>query len=301
VTVDGRAPDEGNSAVPYSLFKETISTESPWFRHSIGSRLKPEMQHLLETYSGIPREKIIPHIEEIRDKAWRTRPYPCVGSYAFLATPMLQTPLLEALVTRLQNGEKLIDLGTCFGQELRILASAGAPTENMFALDLVSEFWTLSFELFRDRDKMKAHFIKEDFMSTVDALPAQDVGLRRLEGKVNIIHAGYFFHLFGWDDQIKALVNVVRLSQSGTTLVGHQIGRATAVEVTTPWKNGERKAFYHNNDSWSMIWEEVQKKTDTKWQVECECIELGEFGLEIEDYNWMSANARALKFVVTRL
>lgn len=68
ITVDGRAPDQGNSAIPYTLFKETPSTKVPWYRDSIGPRLSPEMQYVFEIYSNLPKAEIIPHIDEIVSK-----------------------------------------------------------------------------------------------------------------------------------------------------------------------------------------------------------------------------------------
>lgn len=55
VTIDGRTPDQGNSAVPYTLFKETPSTKGPWYHDSIDPRLSAEMEQLFETYSNIPK------------------------------------------------------------------------------------------------------------------------------------------------------------------------------------------------------------------------------------------------------
>lgn len=37
----------------------------PFFRSDIGPRLKPQTRHLLEAYSGIEPEDVIPHLHAI--------------------------------------------------------------------------------------------------------------------------------------------------------------------------------------------------------------------------------------------
>lgn len=297
---DDHSPNDGKSPVACTPWKETSSQKAPWFQSSIGARLTPYMQHLFERYVGIPKDEIVTHIDQIREKAWKILPYPCVGSYGFIVTQLEKSPHLSTVVHRIQQGATFLELGACFGQELRILADAGAPTKNMFALDRTPEFWELSFELFRDREKMDAPFVQADFMS--DSCFEEVAGLRELVGKTDIIHAGYFFHLFGWDGHLEAMVKVVKLSRVGTTLIGHQIGRTTAAEESTTSEDGElKKLFHHSEESWKALWKEVQERTKTEWKVEVECIGLKEFGLQEEDYNWMPPTARALTFFVTRL
>lgn len=58
------------------------------------------------------------------------------------------------------------------GQDLRRLAVDGAPTANMYATDIIGDFWDLGYDLFRDRDTMKAEFIKADILDTYSALEA---------------------------------------------------------------------------------------------------------------------------------
>lgn len=111
----------------------------------------------------------------------------------FFNSYTLQPPLISIITTRLQQADTFLDLGSCMGQASRVIADAGAPTENLFAVDLTSESWELSFELFRYRQKMKGRFIEADFTSH-DCLEVP--GLRELVGRTELIHARSFFHLF---------------------------------------------------------------------------------------------------------
>lgn len=77
------------------------------------------------------------------------------------------------------------------GQDLRRLAADGVPTANMYATDIVGDFWEIGYDLFRDRDSMNAHFIKADILDADSALQA-------LHGKIDVVYVGSVLHLFGW-------------------------------------------------------------------------------------------------------
>jgi len=45
------------------------------------SQLHASTRQLLEEYSNIPADQVVPHILEIRDRAWDIFPYPCIGTF----------------------------------------------------------------------------------------------------------------------------------------------------------------------------------------------------------------------------
>lgn len=88
-------------------------------------------------------------------------------------------------------------LGNGPGSQLRLrpgltaACSRWAPSENMYASDLHSKLWEIGCDLFRDRDAMKARFVQADIFEP-------DSPLRDLDGKIDIIIACQFLHLFSW-------------------------------------------------------------------------------------------------------
>jgi hypothetical protein len=60
-------------------------------------------------------------MEMQRAKAFSIFPYPCIGMYRFLDLSILSTDVYPEVLRRLKGGEKLLDLGCCFGQEIRQL------------------------------------------------------------------------------------------------------------------------------------------------------------------------------------
>lgn len=178
------------------------------------------------------------------------------------------------------------------GQDLRRLAVDGAPTTNMYATDIVGDFWEIGYDLFRDRGSMKARFIKADILDTNSAL-------RAWHGKIDVVYAGSVLHLFGWAKQLEAARQLVLLSKVGTTVLACQIGRDDAEEVTSKWDGST--AFYHNVESLKKMWHIIEEDTGTRWTVNAALGSLEIVKLEREDVVWMRPGTQLLQFLLIRI
>ena len=204
--------------------------------------------------------------------------------------PFIPTlPQYPKILARARAGATVLDLGCCFGQDLRLLAADGAPPQNMYASDLKEELWQLGFELFRDREKMCAKFVQADIFDP-------DSDLVRLSGQMDIIIASQFLHLFDWKKQVLAMKKVVELSRPGSTLIGYQRGQVRAQEVMRPWG----RMFFHDLETYREIWHQVVAETSSQWEVETDMVDLRELGMEEEDLEWMPPGQKGINFVVTR-
>ncbi|KAK0649516.1 hypothetical protein B0T16DRAFT_492134 [Cercophora newfieldiana] len=228
----------------------------------------PEWEHiskawnLLENYSGIPPDEIEPHLRKVRDQAFAVFNYPCLGRWRFLDLYITTHPAYPELLARTKAGAVLLDAACCVGQALRQLAFDGAPQENLRGFDLRRDFIELGYDLFRDRDTFRVPF------ATGDALDPADKGLSGLDGTVDIIHAAAFFHLFGWDEQVRLGERLVRFFKEGienAVVLGRQVG--------TPEPGGERGRYLHNEGSMQRLWDEIGERTGTRWKVRAELSE----------------------------
>lgn len=112
-------------------------------------------------------------------------PYPCLGQFRFLELNLAnRTDLYPRLLAGLRTGsQKFLDVGCCLGQDIRKLVYDGVPGECLVGLELEAGFIDLGYELFRDRDTLKARFISGSIIS--DGQEA----LKALEGQ---------FSAFSW-------------------------------------------------------------------------------------------------------
>lgn len=255
---------------------------------------------LLELYSKIPPSEIDAHVikavsytasnlalspncynrttdsipnHDQRDKAFSVFHYPCIGRWRFLDLYITTAPEYPQILARLKAGEKLLDVGCCFGHIIRQLVFDGAPSKNLAGTDLRPEFVELGYELFRDKEILESQFV------TGDALDANDMSLEVLHGKFDIVHTASFFHLFGWDDQLKVGKIIVKFFKpdAKALVVGRQVGTRQPITVSESKGLGKKK-YHHDVKTFQELWDEIGKSTVTKWKVTGELIDSVEAG-----------------------
>ena len=89
-------------------------------------------------------------------------------------------------------------------QDIRKLVNDGAPSENTYASDVKKDFWDWGYHLFLDKETLKTCFFEADIFNA-------ESELKQLDGKIDVVNAASFFHLFDWDGQVKAAKRVVQL------------------------------------------------------------------------------------------
>jgi hypothetical protein len=67
-----------------------------------------------------------------RDALWKAAPYPCVGYASYQTSNVRRARDYKTILQRAKEGATVLDLGTCVGQELRVLVNDGAPSDNMY-------------------------------------------------------------------------------------------------------------------------------------------------------------------------
>lgn len=273
-----------------------------WYKTDIGDVSEPA-RRLLEKYSRIHPDQVVPHIAQVRDRAWDIFPYPCIGQCRFLDLSISFSPLYPTILRRLQeSNDTLLDIGCCFAQDIRKLVSDRAPSENILGADLRPEFIDLGYDLFRDRDTLKSKFLIGDiFDETTDS------AFRELDGKVDIIYAASFFHLFNWEEQVDVTERVVRLLKpvQGSLILGRQRGNVNSGEYEHR-TNEKGTMFRHNEKSWKEMWKQVGKATGTSWDVNVWLEKDEDFGRYRKNEgngsdNRLDAGDRRLRFEVTRI
>lgn len=200
----------------------------------------------------------------------------------------------------MKSGESLLDLGCCFGQDLRQLVADGAPSEKIYGLDIEGPLIDMGYDLFMDRGKLKSTFVVEDVYK-----PEADWS--QLEGKMDIINASAFFHLFPWPKQIEASCLLVRLGRpkAGTIIIGRQMGSLTPAEFPSMIEG--TTGFRHDLQTLQKLWDEVGAITDTHWKADGTLDTVGIMGKGDSSKDsknkpaWVEPNMRRLLFTIRRL
>jgi SAM-dependent methyltransferase len=264
------------------------ATTPSWFEQNPSTDHVPsETRQLLETWSGIPSDDVLDHVIKLRDAAWNVHPYPCIGQFRFLEPSFAElSDEYGEVVERLRKGQKLLDMACCFGQTIRQLANDGAPTENIYGCDLQPDFIDLGYDLFRDREKLKTKFLIADIFDPQSALTD-------IKGQIDMVYAGSFFHLWGYEKQVevsKAVVALLR-RQPGSMILGRQVGATEPLEKIGPTGT----MFRHNVESFKKMWDEIGKDLGINFTVEAKLEPLSRDHLKFHQ-----DNTKRLWFVVRR-
>jgi hypothetical protein len=153
-------------------------------------------------------------------------------------------------------------VGCCVGQVVRKLAFDGVDPARLYGTDLHPEYLDLGFELFNDRER----FGPDSFIAA-NLLDPNDQGSNKMDGKVTVMHAANFFHLFDWDEQVVVAARMIRFLKPGTTnavIIGGMIGSVKPGAFTSP--NGHTR-YLHDPETFQRLWDEAGRMTGTEWKV----------------------------------
>ncbi|KAB8205540.1 hypothetical protein BDV34DRAFT_235242 [Aspergillus parasiticus] len=228
------------------------TSTSQWDPELIGDIIGPGAKELLEIYSGIPPADVNLHVARIAKQGWEIAPYPCFRLASFLNLELSRLPVYPRIVDRVKQGALLIDLGCGLGQDIRRLAYDGAPSENMLGLDLREEVIELGYDLFKDRDTLRATFLAQDFFEDTPVL-------REMIGKIEIINSRLFMHLWDWAGQVRVGQRMIELlTPQGGLITGlHSGGRESGNHKAEGWI----ERFIHNEMSFRQMWIEIERLT----------------------------------------
>jgi SAM-dependent methyltransferase len=143
----------------------------------------------------------------------------CIREGRFLESRLSTHPLYITEVKRkISKTTKIIDLGCCFGTDIRYLVADGAEPSLITGTDQFPEYIQLGLDLFGDKDRLTARFIFEDFFSEQFAQKALNNNTDD-SSKYDIAYAGSVYHLFSLEQTEKFTQLVSSLLKSGKSLL----------------------------------------------------------------------------------
>ncbi|KAJ5150324.1 hypothetical protein N7448_001902 [Penicillium atrosanguineum] len=271
-----------------------------WYQTEVQS-INAEAQRLLESYSSFRPDEVLPHVLKLRDEAFSICDYPCIGQLRFLSFSLPEHTVYSRVLTRLREDPTagFLEAGCCFGQEIRYLADQGIPGIQLMGCDVEPAFFDLGYKLFRDQDTLGATFVSGDLTSEQCLEPSTDIS-RYLASKVDIVFASSLFHLWNYECQVRASINLVRLCRDkpGVMVVGRQLGSVLAGHYSMK-DVGKGANYRHNIETLKGLWYDVGEATNTRWTVEAG-LYIGSELAKVKDSAWADANDRMIWWCVTR-
>ncbi|OAX35872.1 hypothetical protein K503DRAFT_773044 [Rhizopogon vinicolor AM-OR11-026] len=278
-------------------------------------QLDPQDAAFLKKVTGIEDDAALKeHVLKAQAKAYKIAPYGCIYHFTFTRRRLSKLPAYEQILRLARERENpiFLDVGCCFGNVVREAVHDGFPAAWAIGTDLYPELWNIGHELFKSSpETYPAHFVGGNIfdaeilavappasMHTTGApSPALNLtSLNPLHGRVSVIHATAFFHLFKEDEQLhmaRALAGLLS-AEPGSVILGAHIAAEEKGPVRQGLANVEVEMFAHSSESWTAMWDgEVFEKGMVK--VEAELIR-EKFGEPDKEQYWLS-----LFWSVTRL
>ncbi|RYP01503.1 hypothetical protein DL764_006198 [Monosporascus ibericus] len=272
----GSAPDDDDDEIPEPAAVADARSRGKIYIADLPADIEPA-RRLLQRYSGIPARDVDKHIQDIsqREKLWAIHPSVSVGHYRFLSMQFTSDPRYKDALNRLLVADSdvaFLDVGCCVGQVLRQLAFDGVDSSRLYGMDSESRFLRVGYELFRDRDTLKATLVAGDVLASGEKDEGEDAS-RLLNGKMTIIHVMSFFHLFSWQAQVRAamrMINFLKPDDADVMIFGRHVGTTDPPDVEG--RQG-RQRYLHNAETWQDLWDHVGELTGTRWRTEVEFID----------------------------
>jgi SAM-dependent methyltransferase len=195
--------------------------------------------------------------------------YPCVGGFHFLRLQIAEQPIYPEILSRVGSGSLFLDLGCGVGQVIRQLVYDGAPGENLYGSDVQQGFLDIGYKLFRDQSSLKAHFF------AADVYDESNPGFKEIEGKLEIIWASAFLHLFSWEGQVKAIKRMISLlkKEKNVVVAGRNLGHVKPGPISHA--HAPQKTMYrHDAESFKELWRKAGEETGSNWDVSVESMKL---------------------------
>ncbi|KAI0653584.1 hypothetical protein C8Q70DRAFT_927470 [Cubamyces menziesii] len=240
-----------------------------------------EALEFMKSLTGIQDpEALKEHILAVQAEAYAIFPYHCIRRFSFINLKLGRLPAYQQLLTlgKERKGAISLDIGCCFGNDIRKAVYDGYPVENVVASDLhPAEFWELGHKLFRSTpETFPVPFVAGDAFDpahlaivppfyTPPDTPVPHLStltsLNPLRGHVSAIHASSFFHLFDEEQQFQLAQALAGLlsSEPGSMILGSHGGRKEKgyrTETGTQLRVGRKgPMFCHSPESWAELWD----------------------------------------------
>ncbi|TBU48535.1 hypothetical protein BD309DRAFT_949327 [Dichomitus squalens] len=280
-----------------------------------------EEKGFMKTTTGIQDdEELKAHILAVQSKAFGFYKYPCIRMFEFMRLKIARLPAYPQFIElgKQREGAIFLDMGCCFGNDVRKAVLDGWPIQGAIASDLSKDLWDLGHELFRSTPEtfpvpfLKGDILDTSFLSLAPVLPTSTsppapappldevTSLNQLHGKLSAIYAAAFFHLFKFDGQehVARLFAGLLSPLPGSMIFGVQGGRAVKGE----WRPAEgTRMNCHSPESWKELWEgifaEAGAKVEVKARLRKEIGGLSMFGTYPEN----TEHYHVLEWSVTRV
>ncbi|KAK9837326.1 hypothetical protein WJX81_006410 [Elliptochloris bilobata] len=209
-----------------------------------------EELQFLSDYTGehdlVALRKHVLHVwHAVKAKCWT---FGCIQVFRFLQPKIVDHPFFPSVVEAGRSADAnqlFMDVGCCFGQELRKLILDGYPEACVVASDLTPDYWNFGLELFKDKGRLRVRTAFGSLTDLAFVSKRPDAAAAALVGAVTYLWAGAVLHVLSKGDAERFVASAHILLAPGGVFFGSTGGSEEAGEWwLTP--DGQRKRYLHS-------------------------------------------------------
>lgn len=218
-----------------------------------------EVQQFFTKYLGKVPDDFEDRVKAFQTKALAVATYRCIKTYSYLLGRISLNPFYSSILPDFSQ-KTILDLGCCFGTDMRKMISDGANPQLMWGIDLHAEFFPLGHLLFSDEDKLpltsflQGDFFQEDFVPKISQ--AFTTRQQKPFNGFNLVQLGAVLHLLNEDGVIHILSLIKKeLLGQGAKLIGQTVGRVDG-DASVITQRGDLR-YLHTKESLRELMEKL--------------------------------------------
>ena len=177
--------------------------------------------------------------------------YRCIAGFQFLQPRLPAHFAYEALLPELKAGTRqVLEVGCCFGTDLRTMLQDGVPVEQITETDLVKDYWESGKLLYRDADDERIKRVRTFFGDATQSSFLPDDN-----GKYGLIINMAVLHTLSEQGVRGMLTRFRDLLQPGRGVLIGVTG--TASDGPREWKQGSTTRWLHSRESLEALLKEL--------------------------------------------
>ncbi|KAJ3033728.1 hypothetical protein HDV00_005878 [Rhizophlyctis rosea] len=204
------------------------------------------------------REHVIDLVQEIK-KSHHT--YACIANILFLEPRIQNQPYYSTFIQRQSPTTKTLEVGVCFGTDLRRYVQDGVAASSVTVADLDDSYWKFGGKLYRDEGKLgKIGGVKTvfgDFAGEEGAEKTVDIAKEELEGQFDFLINMLVLHVFSKNECRRFLARLFACLRSGGVLFGQCGGSTQEGPYEAQNVSGTEVRWRHTADSLKALLEEL--------------------------------------------
>eukprot|EP01083_Nonionella_stella_P135702 412800_1 len=202
----------------------------------------------LEEYMKKDIFSIIKKANQFKIKALNVFEYKCIKYNMFIVPRLQRHPKFNSVIKTqlLSTNATILDIGCCFGTDLRYCLYLGCKKHQVLGVDISSDFIELGFDFFGDKSVLKNRFISDDILGN-DGCDFVNHALELNNHKrFDVIYIGNVYHLLT-EKQCELLTTITTslISTNNGIVYGSTVG----CDVPGEYLRKNKTRYLHSKQS----------------------------------------------------